>query len=165
MRNFLFAMTMVAGTAFAGSALAAAKGDIPVDQLPPDVKALVQQYVTILRAANGDPEKAAVDFIKIAGGGVVNPDGNALRQDVTRFSLKKDSENVKFYADPIVVTRVNVTDTTGHGFGASAIKGKFYKVWIQKADPKNGMPAPVGVIVPEGHPTIKTPKVDTIGSL
>lgn len=144
---------------------ASPRGDVAVEALPAEVKAVIEQYVKILRAAEGDPEKAAVEFVKIAGGGVVNEDGASLRADVTRFSLKKDTQNVKFYADPLVITRVNVTDTSGHGFGPSAIKGKFYKVWIQKADPKNGSPAPIGVIVPEGHPTIKTPKVDTIGSL
>ena len=164
MKRF-FQSVAVAAAVLSTAAFAAPKGDIAVEALPAEVKAVVEQYVKLLRDAQGDPDKAAVELIKIAGGGLVNEDGTKLRTDVPRFSLKKDTSDVKFYADPVVITRVNVADTSGHGFGASALKGKFYKVWIGKADPKNGMPAPIGVMVPEGHPTIKTPKIDTIGSL
>ncbi len=140
------------------------KDDIPVDALPPGVKAVLVQYVDMLRASK-DIDAAAKGLLLIAGGGVVNEAGNALRTDVPRFSLKKDFDDVKFYADPVAVTRVNVASSNGQGFGASAIKGKVYKIWIGKKEGAAGMPAPISIMVPEGHATIKTPKVVNIGSL
>jgi hypothetical protein len=64
-----------------------------------------------------------------------------------------------------VITRVNASASNGQGFGASAIKGKVYKIWIAKKEGAAGMPAPISIMVPEGHATIKTPKVVVIGSL
>jgi hypothetical protein len=55
------------------------------------------------------------------------------------------------------------TKTQQCGFGESAIAGDWYKIYIAK---KNGsQPAPIQIVVPENHPTIKTPKVMSIGSL
>jgi hypothetical protein len=72
---------------------------------------------------------------------------------------------VRHYADPIRITRVNLGYSNGSGYGPSAIKGKVYKIWIDKKDPSLGMPAPITIMVPEGHPTIQNPKVTGIGSL
>lgn len=138
--------------------------DIPIAKLPKEVKAVLEQYVSILRNS-ADIEQCAEKFLEVAGGGLVNENASALRQDVSRFSLNKDFGNVKFYADPIKITRVNVSTTNGDGYGWSAIKGKKYKIWIEKANKSNGMPAPITILVPEGHESIKDPKVVNIGSL
>lgn len=140
------------------------KDDIPVDQLPAAVRTVLEDYVKLLRTSP-DVASAAKGLVAMAGGGLVEPAGNALRGDVSRYSLKKDHAGIKAYADPIQITRVNRTATGGHGFGPSAIRGQVYKIWIAKAAGVPGLPAPVSIMVPEGHPTIKTPKVVTIGSL
>lgn len=138
--------------------------DIPVEKLPKEVKEVLVQYIRILRNSE-DIDKCAEKFLEVAGGSLVNENASALRQDVARFSLNKDFGNAKFYADPIKITRVNLTVSNGEGYGSSAIKGKKYKIWIEKANKSNGMPAPVSIIVPEGHNSIKTPKLVNIGSL
>lgn len=136
--------------------------DIPVETLPPEVKSILEQYVDILRNS-GSLENAAVKFKEIAGGSLVNEDGS-LRSTVAQFGLKKDFNNVKHYANPIKITRVNVTYSNKDGYGKTAIKGKVYQIWIAKDDPAKGMPAPIRVLAPEGHESIKTPKVTNVGS-
>jgi hypothetical protein len=137
--------------------------DIPTDKLPKEVKTVLEQYLTILRTS-ADIDQCAGKFLDLAGGGLVNENAKSLRQDVARFSLNKDFSNVKFYANPLKISRVNLSYSNGDGFGWSAIKGKKYKIWIEKADKSNGMPAPVTILVPEGHESIKVPKVVNIGS-
>ena len=163
MRKLYFALALtvlVINISFAQSKA----NDISVNKLPKEVKDVLVQYISILRNSE-DIDKCAEKFIEVAGGSLVNENGSALRQDVARFSLNKDFGNAKFYADPIKITRVNLTVSNGDGYGSSAIKGKKYKIWIEKANKSNGMPAPVSIIVPEGHESIKTPKVVNIGSL
>jgi hypothetical protein len=165
MRTLIQGLVLVIGLGAATSALAQSKkDDIPAADLPAPVKAVLEQYLKILRSTP-DAEAAGKQFVEIAGGGVVNPDGKTLRQDVTRFSLKKDHDNVKFYADPVQITRVNKGASGGQGMGASAIKGPVYKIWIAKKPGGAGLPAPISIMVPEGHATIKDPKVVNIGSL
>lgn len=157
--------TLIAGVLLL-STVALAQGkqnDITPDKLPPEVKALLEQYVGILRAGP-DINAVVKAFTPIAGGGVVGPEG-ALRSDVPRFSLKKDFDNAKYYADPLNITRVNATKSGGQGFGPTAIAGMVYKIWIAKKDGGAGMPAPISIMVPEGHPTITGPRVVNIGSL
>jgi hypothetical protein len=84
---------------------------------------------------------------------------------VQPFSLKKDFENVKFYANPAQITRVAKLRSKTSGFGDSAITGESYKIWIAKKEGTSGLPAPTTILVPEGHKTIKVPKVIAIGSL
>lgn len=149
----------------AGSQLTAQskRDDIPVAKLPKEVRAVLDQYVAALNAP--DLDSCAVLFLPIAGGGLVNEEGTALGRDLLDFSLKKDFNNIKFYTQPAKITRVNVRKSSGDGYGASAIAGKIYKVWLAKKPGVAGMPAPVSIMVPEGHETIKTPKVIGIGSL
>ncbi|MBN1187589.1 MAG: hypothetical protein JXB49_35265 [Bacteroidales bacterium] len=136
--------------------------DIPVDELPSNVKDVLVEYIAILKSESLD---ICYDkFKSIAGGTLVNESGTNLRTGIKDYSLKKDFQDIKFYKDPPEITRVNKTMSNGQGYGASAIKGYVYKVWIAKIDPSNGMPAPVSIMVPEDHPTIKTPKVVNIGS-
>ena len=104
-----------------------------------------------------------IKYSEIAGGSLVNEDGS-LRSTVAQFGLKKDFNNVKHYANPIKITRVNVTFSNKDGYGKTAIKGKVYQIWIAKDDPAKGMPAPIRVLVPEGHDSITTPKVTNVGS-
>lgn len=139
------------------------KNDIPVKDLPAEVLATLNGYAEALSAET--LEKCAEAFIKVAGGSLVNDSGENLRPTIMQFSLKKDFSNFKFYAMPLEITRVNKKQTNGDGYGASAIKGTAYKIWLKKKAGVNGMPAPVSIVVPEGHPTIKTPKVVGIGSL
>ena len=138
------------------------RDDIPVAKLPKEVRAVLDQYVAALNAP--DLDSCAVLFLPIAGGGLVNEEGTALGRDLLDFSLKKDFNNIKFYTQPAKITRVNVRKSNGDGYGASAIAGKIYKVWLAKKPGVAGMPAPVSIMVPEGHETIKTPKVIGIGS-
>ncbi len=139
------------------------KNDIPASQVPETVIQVLQDYGKALSAET--LEKCAESFLPIAGGGLVNEEGSKLRQDVPEFSLKKDYSNFKFYAQPLLITRVNKRWSNGDGYGVSAIKGWVYKIWIDKKKGVNGMPAPISIMVPEAHPTIKLPKVIGIGSL
>ncbi len=140
------------------------RNDIPVKNLPNEVREVLVEYVNILRTSK-DLDECAERFTAIAGGTLVNEDGQSLRNTVAPFSLKKDFNNVKWHANPIKITRVNVSTSNGTGYGWSAVRGTVYKVWIDKADKNTGMPAPISIIIPEGHEEIKTPKVVSIGSL
>jgi hypothetical protein len=162
MRNLLFLAALLLTSAVINAQSKA--NDIHPSKLPKEVQEVLVQYVSILRnSANID--ECAEKFLEVAGGSLVDENATALRQDVPRFSLNKDFSNAKFYANPIKITRVNLTVSNGEGYGWSAIKGKKYKIWIEKANKGNGMPAPISIIVPEGHENIKTPKVVNIGSL
>ncbi|MFZ5951877.1 MAG: hypothetical protein ACOYXC_14315 [Candidatus Rifleibacteriota bacterium] len=160
----IIAFSVIAIFLLSGSLLAQSKkNDIPVKQTPTEVIAVLQEYATILSSES--LEKCAEAFIAIAGGSLVDESAKKLRGDVPEFSLKKDFNNFKFYAQPLEITRVNKGYSNGDGYGESAIKGVVYKIWIGKKQGVSGMPAPISILVPEAHPTIKTPKVVGIGSL
>ena len=139
------------------------RNDIPIKDVPHSVIKVLNEYIAILKSKTLD--KCAEKFISVAGGSLVNSRGKQIAHDLKRFSLKKDYNNIKFYADPIEITRVNKSKSNGDGYGQSAIKGTRYKIWIGKKAGVKGMPAPISIMVPEGHKTIKTPKVIGIGSL
>lgn len=161
--SVVLVLVMVFGlTAFEASAQGK-RDDIPVNQLPAEVLVVLNEYAKILSSET--LEKCAEAFLSIAGGGLVNPAGTALDIDLPRFSLKKDYENFKFYAMPLEITRVNKRHSNGDGYGDSAIAGWMYKIWIAKKKGTAGLPAPITIMVPENHPTIKSPKVIGIGSL
>ncbi len=136
--------------------------DIPVKDLPKEVKVVLDKYVEILSTSK-DLDECAERFLDIAGGGLVNPAGTALRSSVKPYSLKKDFEDIKYYKVPVVIVRVAKTRTGQAGYGESAIAGDWYKIYIAKKD--GSQPAPIHIVVPENHPTIKEPKVTGIGSL
>lgn len=142
------------------------RNDIRITALPTEVKAILIQYINILKNASS-LEDCASKFTKVAGGGLINenPDYITLRSSVKPYSLKKDYNNIKFYANPLIITRVNLTPSRSSGYGMSAVKGKMYKIWIKKKDGVNGMPAPISIIVPENHDVFKRPQVIGIGSL
>lgn len=132
--------------------------DIPVESLPANVKAVVENYVRILRESKS-VEEAATAITPIAGGSLVNENGS-LSNNTKQFGLKKDFNNIKHYANPIKITRVNKTISRGDGYGAAKIAGDRYTVWIAKDDPAKGMPAPVTLIVPASG----EPKIVNVGS-
>jgi hypothetical protein len=136
--------------------------DIPVSKLPAEVKSVLDEYISILTSSN-DLEECADKFLLVAGGTLVTPEGNALRNSVKPYSLKKDFENIKYYKVPVKITRAAKTTSQQCGYGESAIAGDWYKIYIEKKD--GTQPAPVQIIVPKNHPQIKTPKVISIGSL
>ena len=136
--------------------------DIPVGQLPREVRQVLEAYVALLRNSANLTEAGGA-FEALAGGGLVNEDGS-LRNSVLPYGLKKDFENIKFYANPIKITRVNFGPARSSGFGPTAIRGRVYKIWLAKASGVAGMPAPVSILVPENHPDIKAPKIINIGS-
>lgn len=139
--------------------------DIKTSELPKEVKKVLEDYVNALRSAE-TLDDAEANVLKVMGGSLVNEDGETLRNSVKPYSLKKDWQNVKFYQDPIKITRVNSNPTSSSsGYGESAIRGRKYKIWIGKKAGVAGLPAPISIIVPIDHATIKTPKVVGIGSL
>ncbi len=141
--------------------------DIPVGDLPNDVKKVLNEYVDMLRSSQ-NIDDLATNFTKIAGGGLVNESTTniTLRSDIKQFSLKKDFDGIKFYTNPLVITRVNSNPSAStQGYGESAISGRVYKIWIGKADGQPGMPAPISILVPQNHNIITSPKVVGIGSL
>lgn len=141
------------------------RNDIPTGDLPDAVRRTLVDYIKILRQSKS-LDACAERFVDIAGGSLVNEDGRSLRGTVKPYSLKKDVQNISFYAfDPIRITRVNATPNRSSGYGMSAIRGTIYKIWIDKADGQPGRPAPISILSPEGHPTITVPRVVGIGSL
>jgi hypothetical protein len=148
---------------FAGLFAQGTANDIPVNQLPSEVRAVLDQYITIISTSK-DIDECAERFVAIAGGSLVNEDGASLRSSVKPFSLTKDFRHFQHYANPIRITRVNRSPVQRLGYGESAIRGRVYKIWIDKKSKDLGVPAPVSILVPEDHPSIKTPKVVNIGS-
>ena len=132
--------------------------DIPVESLPAKVKAVVENYARILRESKS-VEEAATAIAPIAGGSLVNENGS-LSNNTKQFGLKKDFNNIKHYANPIKITRVNKTISKGDGYGAAKIAGDRYTVWIATDDPAKGMPAPVTLILPASG----EPKLVNVGS-
>lgn len=132
--------------------------------LPAAVRTVLEQYLNILRTSRS-VEECASRLVPIAGGGLVNEDGRSLRQTVPRFSLKKDFENVRFYASPTQITRVSPRRSNGEGFGPSAIRGMRYTIYIAKAPGQPGMPSPISIMVPDQHAFVRGPRVVGIGSL
>ena len=132
--------------------------DIPVGDLPADVKAVVETYTKILKDS-ASVEDAATAFAAIAGGTLVNENGS-VANNTKQFGLKKDFNNFKHYAYPIQITRVNKTVSNGEGYGSKKIAGARYTVWIAKNDPAKGLPAPLTIIAPSGGAA----KVVNVGS-
>jgi hypothetical protein len=164
-RSFLFTVSATALLALPASLQAQSKkDDVDLASVPKPVIDVFTEYLAILRTSK-DLDECAKRFVAVAGGGLVNEDGKSLRSSVQPFSLKKDFENVKFYANPAQITRVAKLRSKTSGFGDSAITGESYKIWIAKKEGTSGLPAPTTILVPEGHKTIKVPKVIAIGSL
>ncbi len=159
MKIFKFLFIIMTASTFSTNAQ---QKDIPVTELPKEVKQVLNEYINILNTSK-TLDECADRFLAIAGGGLVNQTGTALRSSVQPFSLKKDFTNIKFYEVPAKIMRVAKTRTSGAGYGASAIAGDWYKIYIAKKE--GSQPAPVHIVYPENHSSIKTPKVIQGGSL
>ena len=161
-----FVLVLLAGLFVSTTTLSAQskRNDINPSDTPKEVLEVLGKYIGILRQSES-LDQTAERLTAIAGGGLVNEDGQTLRGTIKPYSLKKDFQNVKFYAIPVRVTRVNKTPNRSTGYGPSAIRGTMYKIWIAKKKGAAGRPAPISILVPEGHETIKSPKVVGIGSL
>ena len=139
--------------------------DISADQIPKEVKDVLNQYINILTNST-NLDVCATEILKVAAGSLLSQDCKSIATDVKPYSLKKDFENAKFYKKPVVITRVQLINDDSDGYGPTMITGKVYKIWIAKKEGVNGMPAPVKIIVPKNHPSFKTPRViPNIGSL
>lgn len=156
---FISIFVLSASISFAQST----QNDIAIENLPKSVEKVLKEYIEILKSPNLDV--AAKKFVAIAGGSLINTNGTDLSRGKKEFSLKKDFNDLKHYAYPIRITRVNKTHSNGQGYGATKIQGTVYKIWIDKKSKDLGVPAPISIMVPEGHAKIKTPKVVNIGSL
>ena len=138
---------------------------VPPSTVPDDVIEVLQRYVAVLRAAT-TLDDAARGIAPLAGGALVNEDGRSLRRSVQPYSLKKDWQNVRYYADPLIITRVTSSPNPFQsGYGPSAIQGRLWKIWIGKRQGVDGVPAPISILEPVGHPSIMAPKLIGIGSL
>jgi len=164
MKKLFVILTLITTVGLADNCFAQSKAnDIAVKSLPAEVKTVLDKYIKILKSPTLD--ECATAFLTIAGGGLVNETFPVtLRTTVKPYSLKKDFDDVKFYKDPVVITRVNVSQSNGNGLGATAIAGTIYKIWIQKKEGVAGLPAPVQIMVPKGNAEVTTPKVVNIGS-
>jgi hypothetical protein len=162
MYKFMRKILMVLFVAASFISVQAQQKDIPVSELPKEVKTVLDEYVNILTTSK-DLDECANRFISVAGGTLVNPAGNALRSSVKPYSLKKDYNDIKYYKVPVEIARVAKTRTQQCGYGASAIAGDWYKIYIVKKD--GSQPAPIQIVVPENNPNVTTPKVMSIGSL
>jgi hypothetical protein len=139
--------------------------NLQAQDVPKEVRQVLEKYVEILRTSES-LEDCAERFRSIAGGSLINenPKNVSLRSTVKDFSLKKDYNNIKFYAYPVKIHRVSTEEVRKIGSGESALGGTIYKIWITRQDNSTGMPAPVSIILPHNHAVIRTPKVVNIGS-
>ncbi len=124
---FKKSIVIVLFSLFSFSATAQQK-EIRISELPDEVKNTLNEYITILSTSN-DIDECAVKFLEIAGGGLVNPKGNMLRNSVKPYSLTKDFQNIKFYKVPVEIIRVVKTKTNQAGYGQSALAGDWYKIY------------------------------------
>jgi hypothetical protein len=136
-----------------------ADNDIPVRDLPNDVKAVLDKYIEILSNSE-NIDDCGTKFYEIAGGDLLNFDGSDLYRDLKSFSLKKDFSNIKYYAIPVKITRVNKKTNDYRGYEKTYIEGDTYKIWIAKKPGVNGLPAPVSILKPKNG----KPKIVGIGS-
>jgi hypothetical protein len=154
------ALSMMALLLFWAGSTNAKQTDIPREQVPKDVIAVLNKYLKIL-STSPSLEACAPEVAKISAGHMLSQSGS-ISQDVLPYSLKKDYENVKFYKVPAVITRVVFIEDDYDGYGPTLIQGSRYKIWIAKKDGVAGLPAPIPIIKPKkGAPKIVT----TIGSL
>lgn len=127
---------------------------------PAPIKQVATQYIKILRTSP-DIDACATAFISIAGGNLVNETGTALRSSTKHYGLTKDFDHIDQYTEPLQIVRVE-TQASSSGYGASALQGTKYTLWIAK---KTGEAAPIVVLQPQNHPQIHSPKIVEIGAL
>ena len=137
--------------------------EMKAKDVPKDVIEVLNKYLEIL-STSSSVDEAGKKMIEadILGGHLTNGAGTEASGDILQFSLKKDFDNVKFYGQPAVITRVLFSPNDYDGFKETLFEGDRYKIWIKKKEGVAGMPAPIPIIKPkEGKPKV----VSTIGSL
>lgn len=159
-RHLMIAATLAALLSLTGVS-GAKQTELPKDQVPADVVAVLNQYLQIL-SSNQSLDDCAPKIAQIAAGHMLAQSGAGIARDVLQYSLKKDHQNVQFYRIPAVITRVVVVEDDYDGYGPTLFRGTRYKIWIAKKEGVAGLPAPIPIIKPKnGAPKIVT----TIGSL
>jgi hypothetical protein len=137
------------------------KNDIPVSELPADARKLAEEYINILKV--GTLDDAELNFAQLAGGDLIDEDGVTLREDVKPDALKKDRNNLKFYAIPLKIVRVQMFTKKSSGVGLGEIKGTLYKIWLARKTEDEGKPSYISVIIPQENSAVKTAKIVEIG--
>jgi hypothetical protein len=137
------------------------KNDIPVSELPSEARKLVEDYINILKV--GTLDDAELNFAQLAGGDLIDEDGLTLREDVKPDALKRDRTNLKFYAIPLQIVRVQMFAKKTSGVGLGEIKGTLYKIWLARKSENEGKPSYISVIIPYENSAVKTPKIVEIG--
>jgi hypothetical protein len=141
----------------------AQRQELKEQDIPRPVIEVLNRYLVTL-TEYPDLEECARKLVPIFAGHLIAQSGGRVADDVLRYSLKKDHDNVKFYRIPAVITRVQLNKNGYDGFGPTLVEGDIYKIWIAKKEGVAGLPAPIPVIVPKDNPS--APKiVSNIGSL
>jgi hypothetical protein len=65
--------------------------------------------------------------------------GDNLLPDRLRFSFKKAFNNIKFYEDPVRITRVRALATQGVGYKETAEKGRLFDYFLAKREGAGGV--------------------------
>ena len=102
--------------------------DIAVSALPGNVRAVLEEYLKILRIE--DIDECMRQLVSIVGGNLVNYDCSEVLRTVRNYYLKSDRANIKSYKNPTQVIRVNKTYSPVQGEGDCAIQGFVYKIWL-----------------------------------
>jgi len=133
----------------------------PAESQIADPEQLLTAWLQAL--TSGTEDQAAVAVLPFVHKSLKNSSGTALSSDVRQFSFHKAYVDAKFYALPVVVTRIRENQgTTGIGHGDQAERGRIKDYFIGRKDASTGMPAPVPLFFPEsGAP----PKVSYMGNL
>lgn len=123
---------------------------------------LIDSFMNVLLQNPSDEMVAAKAAMPYIHRSEYNNQGNQLMQDRLNFSFKKAWQNAKFYAWPVVVTRIQQQNLSQVGFGETAEAGTGFKIWISKKEGVSGMPAPLNVFFPADG---SAPKLNYYGSL
>ncbi|MCU0444945.1 MAG: hypothetical protein MUE85_08490 [Microscillaceae bacterium] len=161
MRNLLLKMIVLLLANCVSTTGYTQKNDIPVSELPAEARKLTEEYVNILKI--GTLDDAELNFAQLAGGDLIDEDGITLREDVKPDALKRDRSNLKFYAQPLQIVRVQMFSKKASGVGLGEIKGTLYKIWLARKDDTTGKPSYISVIVPSENSQVKTAKIVEIG--
>ena len=140
-------------------ATAQAQMDEPVD---PRAEKLLNDFLSALTGNKDDMNAAVKAALPHLHKSLLGPGGTDVTQDLRNFSFKKAWQNAQFYAQPVKITRVRKTGTTGIGFRETAEKGRVIDYFVGKKDGVAGMPAPVKIFFPEDG---SAPKISYVGSL
>ena len=145
-------------------------GDVQPD---PAVVEFINKFFADMKKAGAEtatPNDGDIDA-KVAAAGKVamgyyhkshhSKAGDNLLPDRLRFSFKKGFTGIKFYQDPVKVTRVRALTTQAIGFKETAEKGKSFDYFLAKKEGVSGMPAQVRIFIGEQSGI----KFDDVGSL